>query len=182
MVRVDHIGTEFVHGGGHQARRRNRNRKLTTVEMLDRRHTHDVCIVAAGVLRFGGDDQRLVIASAIFLVESHDAARHAAQHRRIGIGEHQDPHGWPLLLLASSIPQCKPRAGSRIVVRMLLWRLEMRTEKPSWLEIGRIEHHFASRTPAAASSWRCAAISRRKMRLSASYPRSLGSSMFSKYQ
>src|SRR5262245_16931511 len=182
MVRVDHVRTEFVHGVGGQARRRNWNWKFAAVEMLDRRHAHDVCIVGAGIFRFRGNDQRLVIAAAVFFVKRHHTTGDAAEHGRIRIGQHQYPHGWPLLLLVSSIYECKPRARSRIAVRKLLRRFEMRREKPHWLGIGRIGHYFGSRTPAVVSSWRCAAISRRKMRRSASYPRSFGSSMFSKYQ
>src|SRR6478609_6761878 len=131
MVSVNHVGPELVHGSGDQPRRRDRNWKIAAVEMLNGWDANDVCVITASVFCLRGDDQRFVIAAAIFFIERHHTPRHTAQHRRKSIRQHQDSHD--ILALVSNNLDASRAPWGEIAPAQCRDRRELSAEKPDWL-------------------------------------------------
>ena len=56
VMGVDDVGPKIVHGGGHQTRRGDRERKIAAVEMLEGGYADDVGTIIAMVVGLRSDD------------------------------------------------------------------------------------------------------------------------------
>jgi hypothetical protein len=86
------IRFKTVQNFGQQTRYRQHHREIAAVEVLDRRNPHHIDFIGRRVVELRSHHQNTVATAPVFERKSLYRARHAADVRTVGIGEHNDVH------------------------------------------------------------------------------------------
>ena len=89
---MDDVRSKLIQDPGQQTGDRQDDRKVATVEVLNRRDTHHIDLILRHTGKFRRNHQHPMTAAAILGCEGLHRTRHATDVRDIGIGQHDDVH------------------------------------------------------------------------------------------